>query len=217
MLELFTVRIRTESPSAAERFVREYVIERFDDIRASEHCERFTFYFTRDPETEDRSLILLSFAGDRAAILEQEGPRWDSLQADGKLNEWEAGEAVGPEKPKEVAGEKGWSLGKRLNQLEGQIAKLAYEEFETFPEPVDTYPDEESDGPIGFWDVPHTVMVQLNYSLEEELAVYEYGIEHTLRNIAEYEGPDDAEARLDEVIDELEAKREAIREGRLDS
>jgi hypothetical protein len=63
----------------------------------------------------------------------------------------------------------------------------------------------------------HALTVQLNYSLAEELDAYRYGIEHTLRNVAEFEGEAEAEARLDDLIDVLEAMRNSVKEGRLDT
>jgi predicted DNA-binding protein (UPF0278 family) len=60
-------------------------------------------------------------------------------------------------------------------------------------------------------------MHQMNYDLEDELDVYVYGIEHTLRNYAEFDSPERAEEVLDDVVERLEDKREAVRDGRLDS
>jgi hypothetical protein len=71
---LVTVRSRTESPTAPGRFVREYAIERLDELRTAEFCDRFAGYSGRDSGTGDRRSAPLSTARGRTAPLEHERP-----------------------------------------------------------------------------------------------------------------------------------------------
>ncbi len=108
-------------------------------------------------------------------------------------------------------------LSTTVSELSAKMSKHIYETFETHLNAVETL--QETDGdlpPIGWWSVLHHLTNQQHYSLEEELLAYEYGIEHTLRNIAEYEGPNEAEERLQDHISTLGAKQAEIRDGRLD-
>jgi hypothetical protein len=168
----------------------------------------FTFV-PGQPATGDRTaglqvslpghLISLTIRGETDEIIDAERDRWNSLVEKGVVTEWEETKSTDREEMVEEPGEQRATLLAHSSDLSAQMAKLAcegFDEFGTVPAAVETYPDEKSDtAPFGWWAVLHTVTVQLNYSLAEELDAYRYGIEHVLRDFVEFEGEDEAEAR----------------------
>lgn len=212
------VRIETEDNDAVETLLREYAadaVHRLDDDPA---CERFSFVVMGHPEKPlDRRYVGLLFEGDVESVVDQERERWAALaENDGPVVDWERVETIEDEGEESPLEDREVALAARLNDVETRISAMLLEEFEELPAPVDTYP-EASPYPVGFWGVPHTVMHQVNYDLEDELEVYLYGIEHTLRNFAEHDSPERADDVLDDLIQRLEAKREPVKDGRLDS
>jgi hypothetical protein len=217
MGERTRVQVETESNDAVAAFLREYAVDAVDRLDDAPSCERFSFVVMGAPDDPfDRRYVGLSYEGDVEEIVEQERERWEALADDGPVVDWDRQVIPDEETEDDVLEEREEALAARLNDVETRISALLLEEFDDLPAPVDTYPD-ASPYPIGFWGVPHTVMHQMNYDLEDELDVYVYGIEHTLRNYAEFDSPERAEEVLDDVVERLEDKREAVRGGRLDS
>lgn len=220
MSKFLNVRFFTDGPDAATTFVEEYVLDATDRLSDSDVCESFMFAPAPNPETGDRSVVNLTLEGDVDELLDSEQTRWEALVEDGPVTDWKVRGVMDHEHMAERLGEGGAALKSRLNRLSVEMAKLAYEEFDDFgrfPDAVETFPDEDRtlDVPMGWWVVLHHVTVQLDYSLDEELDAFVYGIEHTLRNVAEFEGAEEADARLDELLDTLEGKRSELRNGRL--
>lgn len=230
MPERVSLQFSTGSQENAERFIEEYVLDALDRVPEMDACDSFTF-IPGQPAIADRTtglqipapdhLIYLTIRGETDEIIDAERDRWDSLVEEGVVTMWEEMTSTDQEEMVEELGEERAMLLARSSNLSAQMAKLAYEEFDELgvvPAAVETYPDTESDAaPFGWWAVLHTVTVQLNYSLAEELDAYRYGIEHALRNFAEFEGEAEAEAQLDDLKDTLEAMRDRVKEGRLDS
>ncbi len=213
-----------------ERFLTEYVLDAVDRVQDMDACDCFTFV-PYQPATGDRTTglqvpppdhtVVLTIRGDTDEIIDAERDRWNALVDEGIVTEWEVKRSVDVAELVEELGQKRATLVAHTSNLSARMAALAYEAFEslgTTPGAVDTHPDEESDGaPFGWWSVLHNITVQLNYSLAEEVEAHRYGLEHALRNIAEYEGEAEAEARLDDVIETLDAIRTDIKQGRLDT
>lgn len=230
MPESVSLRFSTGSQANAERFLTEYVLDAVDRVQDMDACDCFTFVPSQ-PATGDRPTglqtqspdytIVLTIRGETDNIIHAERDRWDRLVEDGIITEWEVKRSVDVEELVDELGQKRATLVAHTSNLSARVATLAYEAFEdldTTPGAVDTYPNEESDAaPFGWWSVLHNVTVQLNYSMVEEVEAYRYGLEHALRNIAEHEGDDEAEARLDDVIETLEAMRTDIKGDRLDT
>ncbi len=229
MPESVSLRFSTGSRANAERFLTEYVPNAIDRVQDMDACDCFTFVPSQ-PATGDRTTglqvpppdhtIVLTIRGDTDDIINAERDRWDTLAEEGIITEWEVKRSADVDELVDELGEKRATLVAHTSNLSARVATLAYQTFEdlgTVPGAVETYPDESDAAPFGWWSVLHTVTVQLNYSLAEELEAYRYGIEHALRNVAEHEGEDEAEARLDDVIETLEAMRTDIKQGRLDT
>ncbi|GAA1346002.1 hypothetical protein GCM10009647_090540 [Streptomyces sanglieri] len=212
-------RFTTSAREDAEEFVAEYVLDALERIETLDSCESATFAYGFHPETGERSVVTVAFLGDADPVLEAEKSNWQEYEADGRLVEWEQVMVMEKAEMESIMGKHTASLWPQLAALSADMAQVAHDRFEPLdrkPAAVDTYPDDDSDiGPIGWWAVLHTVTVQLNYTLDEEMDAYLYGIEHTLRNIAEFQGEETADARLDEIEDELERMRDDVKEGRL--
>lgn len=230
MPERVSIQFSTGCQENAEQFIEESILDALNRVPEMDACDSFTFV-PGQPTTGDRTAglqtpppdhpIYLTIRGETDEIIDAERNRWNVLVEDGVVTEWEAMKSTDREEMVEELGEERATLLARSSNLSAQMAKLAIEEFDELgivPAAVETYPDAESKAaPFGWWSVLHTVTVQLNYSLGEELDAYRYGIEHVLRNVTEIEGKDEAEELLDETIDALEAIRAEVKEGRLDT
>lgn len=211
------ISLRTEDSDAAERLVREYALDAVDRLTDREDSAHATFSFDGEPDVADRNVIVLVYEGDVEGFVADERERWDALVEEGRIEAW--GRAMTVEAD-EVGGETSDEedeLELEIGRLATRCSRLAYETFDEFPAAVDTFPESDAPAPIGWWALLHTMTVQANYSLEEELAAYEYGIEHTLRNVAQHRSPEAADALVDDLLDSLESMREDVKGGRLDS
>lgn len=229
MPESVSLRFSTGSQSNAERFLTEYVLDAIGRVQDMDACDCFTFVPSQ-PATGDRTKglqvpppdqqIVLTIRGETDDVIDAERDRWNTLLEEGIITEWEVKRSADVDEVVDELGEKRATLVAHTSNLSARVARLAYEAFEdlgTVPGAVETYPDEGDTAPFGWWSVLHTVTVQLNYSLFEEVEAYRYGIEHALRNVAEYEGAEEADARLADVIETLEGVRADIEQGRLDT
>jgi hypothetical protein len=57
----------------------------------------------------------------------------------------------------------------------------------------------------------------MGYSLDDEISAYMQGIEHALENISEYESSERPDEQIDDLIEQLQAMREPVAEGRDDT
>lgn len=214
MTQIRRYSISLRDTDAIEPFVQEYILEAIERINSYDECEYVTFAPSRDPETGEQSNITFGFAGEPDTIFEKEEPRLSTHRESGLIEDWEQSVEMSFEEMADITGTQTAELGRTVSGATTEMAKMVYETFDELPEAVDTYPDEPSPEPFGWWAVIHTLTVQANYSLEEELLAYKFGTEHTLRNIAEYESEQAAEDRLDELITSLEEMRDRVKEGR---
>ncbi|WP_226479927.1 hypothetical protein [Natrinema amylolyticum] len=218
MTETTHILLRAENEDAADRLIREYVVDAIDRLPETDPCDGISFAFDDHPETGDSSVVALVLDGKASELVETECGRWDALVEKGFIEGWEQAAVFDHDELGAKWSENYLELSSAITQLSTEMTKDVYETFDAHPAAVDTFPD-ENDGlpPVGWWTLVHHLTNQQNYSLEEELRAYEYGIEHTLRNSAEYDGETAAAERLDQHLESLESKREEIREGRLDS
>lgn len=208
----------TSSPEDAQQFVTDYLLDATARIADLDGCETPGFAYGRHPETGERSVISMTVIGDADKVIESEKSRWHRYQEEGLLDDWEKQMTMEQAEVESINGEKATSLVPQINSLTTEMARTAYEHFdplETKPAAVDTFPDEDAEaGPVGWWTVLHILTVQLNYTLDEELDAYLRGIEHTLRNFAEYEGGEAVDERLDTIREELDRMQDEVKEGR---
>lgn len=213
------LQFTTSSREDAEHFVTEYVLDAIERIEGFDSCEAAMFAYGADPETGERSLVTIAFLGDHDQVLDEEQSNWQQYEQNGLLTDWETLVTMEPAELEATLGEKAAHLWPELGSLSAEMARDAYECFESLdskPAAVDTFPDEKlGAGPLGWWVILHNLTVQLNYTLDEELDAYIYGIEHTLRNFAEYEGEEAVDERINSIRDELDRMEDEVKEGRL--
>lgn len=220
MPETVRVRFRTERETGVERVLREYVLDATERLRELDACSHVSFAPAAHPETDDRRAVDLVVTGDTDAVAEQERDHWEALGDEDYVEGWEREVLMDAEEMDEAADSPKRDVGATLTGLSTRVAGLAYDAFDdldTRPGAVETFPDDDSPGSVGWWSFLHVLTVQMNYTLDEELDAYAHGIEHTLRNIGEYEGEDAVDERVDDLVDSLESQREAFKDGRLDT
>lgn len=205
------VHFTTTGPEADERLVREYVLDAVDSLPERSSCDGVGFVPAGQKPGVD-GLVLLEIVGDVDAVVESQRDRWDALVDDGLAENWfpeEHGEAFVTH-----WGEDGAALRGRIDILASRTSKLVFEEFDAPPDPVDAHPEEaderESPTGVGWWSLLHVLTLQQGYGYDEEVDAYAEGIRDALYNIAEYEGYGPAIAKLDEVVDSLEAVRDEL-------
>ena len=215
MNEITMIAFKTDGPEADKQFIEEYVLGLVDRTSEMDEWERVG-YARSGQGPIDGGQVSVFFDGDPETVISAEADRWDELISAGFADEWTHEEDRNLDAMEAVLGEQGAQLHIRQIDLAGRLSQHTLEEFESRPDPVDEFPEEDVPTPIGWWGVLHNLTVQMGYPLTDEIAAYTQGIRHTLKNIAQYSGPEQAEDELDQVIDELEGMREEIREGRDD-
>lgn len=203
-----------ETEADIDRFVREYVLDAIDRVEESDICDGISF--DRDEELPfEGATVVLAVVSDFETVVEHEHEHWERYREQGVIEDWHT-KQVSREQGERRFGEQGFELARRLLPLGGQLAKLAYEEFEDepFPPAEDAYPEEDA-SPVGWWAVPHHVTVgNLGYSPREEIRMHRSTLDEDLRLIAEREGPEAVDDEIDAFIDALEEMREDVKEGR---
>lgn len=211
MTEQRLVHFTTTGPQADEQFIREYVLEAVDRLPEQPGCDAVGFVPAGQKPIEG-GLVLLQVVGDVNAVVESERDRWDALADQGLIEDWTVDES-----DQNVVGhwgENGAELRTRLDSLAARMSRLVFEEFETSPDPVDAHPEEaddrESPTGVGWWALLHLLTLHQGYSYEEEVDAYVEAIRDASHHIAQYEGPEPAQAKLDEVIGTLERVRDEV-------
>lgn len=220
MPETVRVRFRTEREVGVERLVREYVLDATKRLRELDACSHVSFAPAAHPETDDRRAVDLLVTGDADAVAEQERDRWEAVGDEDYVEGWNQEVVMDAEETDEGADSPKRDVGAALTGLSTRVAGLAYDAFDDLdarPGAVETFPEDDGPGSVGWWVFLHVLTVQMNYTLDEELDAYAHGIEHTLRNIGEYDGADAVDERVDDLVDTLESQREAFKDGRLDT
>lgn len=209
------VAIFTDSEDAAERFVREYILDAVKRAPEFEGCEGLAFSLN-EPQNPDGGSIGLSILGEADAFLRAEEPTWEEYKQDEIIQDWTVKQQLSREQFEAAYGEQGADLATRFMPLAERMATVVYDEFDSLdelPDPADTYPEEPTNA--GWWVVPHHIAyASLDYSAAEEIQMHMAGIEEDLKLIAEFEGQDEVDAQLDSLLSDLEAMRDEVKEGR---
>jgi len=210
-----SVLFLTESESAVDQFIREYVLGAIERVKEAPDYDGISFDRDEQLNPEGDSVVLIVF-GDFDTFVESERERWEEQQESGLIQDWKT-KPLSEEQLEWKFGRQGSELAKQLIPLGGEMAKIAYEQFdeESFPGPVDS--DSDGDGwmPVGWWAVPHHVTVgNLGYSPSEEIEMCLAAIEEDLRIIAEREGEESVDREINGMTEQLEAMREEVKDGR---
>lgn len=216
------LKIKLVAPGEAEAraVVEEYVFDRVDGTKEVEGGEFGGFAYETEESSRERNAIALSFYGDSDVMLESEKSEWNTLIEDGLLKDWEEVYQMEFSKLEAMMGEKRMDVSMRSGLASSKMAKVMYDEFDEFPDPVNTFPKEfeEHDvgGPYGLWSIFHMLAHQMQYDVREEMDAYQQGVRYCLRNIAEHEGEETADEALDTFLETMEEMREDVKEGRPD-
>lgn len=200
MSDRFAVHFETTGREADGRVVREYIRPAIERLGERTLIDRFHFF--RYGHTEDQpSEVRLRLRGDREQIRETEREHWERLQEDGLIRGWDV-----TDWPSEtVFGETEEELANRLFETASRMSFHYYEEFdEDQVEPVDTFSYEGGPG-VGMWVLLHALFNHQAYTIDEEIAACRANIQDRLRLVGQIHGIDEMEARVDALIDDIEA------------
>ena len=215
MSELLYISFQTGGSAEDRQLIEEYVLDLVERAPEMDGCERVG-YARSGQAPIDGGQVSILFDGSPEQVIDTEADHWDELVAAGFAEEWTRNDERNLDQMEEILGEQGAQLHLRQIDFTAKLSPLVFEAYNLRPDPVDEFPEEDAPTPIGWWGVLHNLTVQMGYPLTDEIAAYTQGTRHTLKNIAQYSGPEQAEDELDQVIDELEGMREEIREGRDD-
>jgi hypothetical protein len=211
MREISEVHFTTQDEKANKQLIDQYVEDAVDRLPTLEFCDRVAFMPLAHHSVGGPNLWL-TVAGDRSALVNHESGEWDALVTEGVVSKWDVTDVT--EEWYEKAGERGGELLLRLHAVANQATKAVREEFEEPPAPVNSYPNEGSSHPIGWWQVLHIVTSHQRYSFEETADVLRYGLQHTYEDIATFESTNKAVQQLEEDIQSLETFRNDLIEQR---
>lgn len=201
----------TADVAAEERLVREYVVPAFRRLsdRSDVHSVSFNRY-GHDPSV-DGGEVLFVVDGDADAVVASERDRWDALVADGPAEDWWVDDTAVPL----VERDDHERLHQRIRATASRMAVVCFEEFDDLPDAIDAFDtDHDSVVPdaraVGWWLGLHYLVNQLGYQAndgEEEIDLFFPLVKNRLLAlaVAPGHGPEAAEAKMDELRDELES------------
>ncbi|WP_323174630.1 hypothetical protein [Natrialba sp. PRR66] len=209
MQQISEVHFTTHGKTENRQLIDRYILDAVERLPQQEFCDHAAFM----PLTHDAvggSNIWITVAGDMETLVDHESDDWDDLVEEGFVSEWDVTEVT--EDWYEIAGEQGGELLLRLHRVANQATKAAFEEFETPPAPVDSYPEEDAKHPVGWWMVLDTMSGHQEYSFEERVEAFLYGIRHKYEDVSKLESPEKAAQQIDECIQSLETFRNEIQD-----
>lgn len=203
----------TEDVESEARLVREYVVPAFRRLedRPDVHWLAFNRY-GHDPSVEGGEVLLVVY-GDLEAIVEAERDRWHALVDDGFAEDW----WVDDTRVSLSEMDDQERLHQQIRATASRMAVEFHEAFEDRPAAIDEFgSDEDSEFPdssaVGWWLGLHYLVNQLGYQAndgEEEIDLFVRLVKNRLLAlaVAPGHGPGAAEAKTDELLDELESFR----------
>jgi len=210
-------------------FLRQYMIDAWDRLTTLETVDsawfwRFGSTAEHDPieleggEVVDGGGVILVVNGapdpDPAVAAERE--RWERLQSEGLLDDWETkGFRPAYENARakmiENFGERGGELMYRLRPLATETTLAMLEEFNENLPPVGE-PTDKNPVPVGEWVLLHLLMKQNGHDWHEEIDACRKAIHNRVQSLRSFHGPETALEALDSVIADLETARESLEE-----
>lgn len=197
------VIFETPDVETEERLIREYVVPAFGRLDGRDDVRWLMFNrYGADPSVEGGEVTFYIF-GDVEAVTAEERPRWDGLVADGVADEWWTDDTdvrIDELDEREV-------LRHRMRAAASRMSVEFFETFEEFPDSVDEFDDEENFG-VGWWMCLHHLVNQLGYQAndgEEEIDLLFEDLRNRLYSLAVSVDVPGAEAKVDELVGELES------------
>jgi hypothetical protein len=200
---------------AEERLIREYIVPAFRRLDDRDEVRWLIFNrYGADPSVDGGEVTFYIF-GDVEAVASEERPRWDGLVENGIADTWwtdDSDVSINEFDEAEL-------LHHRIRAAASSMSVEFFEAFEQLPAAIDAA---ESDDryPVGAWMCIHYLINQFGYQQdqgEEEIDMLVQTIRNRLRVMAGSVGTHRAEAKINELVGELESLpaelREAVGEG----
>lgn len=213
MTDRVVVVFETEDVEAEARLVREYVVPAFRRLgdRADVRWLSFNRY-GHDPSVDGGEVLFVVY-GDAEAVAAAERDGWDDVVDAGLAEDWWIDDTE--VRLSELDEEE--RLHQRIRATASRMAIEFFEEFEAPPDAIDEFSvADESAVPdaraVGWWLGLHYLVNQLGYQAndgEEEVDLFFRLVKNRLLAlaVAPGHGPEAAEAKMDELLDELESFR----------
>ena len=200
---------------AEELLIREYVIPAFRRLDDREGVRWLMFNrYGVDPSVDGGEVTFYIF-GDVEAVATEERPRWDRLAEDGVADAWwtdDTDVSINDFDEAEL-------IHHRIRAAASRMSVEFFEEFDDLPDAIEAAESEERFH-VGAWMCIHYLINQFGYQRnqgEEEIDMLVQTLRNRLRVIAGTVGTHRAEAKIEELVGELESLpaelREAVGEG----
>lgn len=197
------VIFETGDVDAEERLIREYVVPAFRRLDGREDVRWLMFNrYGADPSVDGGEVTFYIF-GEVETIAAEERRRWDALVADGLADEWWTDDTevrIEEFDDREL-------LRHRMRATASRMSVEFFDEFDELPDSIDEFDDEEGFG-VGWWMCLHHLVNQLGYQADdgvEEIDLLFEDLRNRLFSLAVSVDVPRAEAKVDELVDELES------------
>lgn len=209
MSDRTVVIFETRDIVAEEQLIREYIVPAFNRLGRQNEIRWLMFNrYGADPSV-DGGEVTFSIFGDVDAVTDDETERWDALVADGLADEWWTNDThvrIDDFDDKEF-------LRHRMRATASRMSIEFFEEFDELPDAVDEFNDDGNFG-VGWWMCLHHLINQLGYQAndgEEEIDLLFEGLRNRLYALAGGVSTGRAEAKVDELITELNSLPAEVR------
>lgn len=204
------VIFETKNVDAEERLIREYVVPAFRHLDNREEIRWLMFNrYGADPSVDGGEVTFYMF-GDIETVAAEERDIWDALVADGIAQDWWTDDTdvwIDDLDEQEL-------LRHRMRAIASRMSVEFFEEFAEFPDSIDEFGGAENFG-IGWWICLHHIINQLGYQAndgEEEIDLLFENLRNRLYILAGGVGTPRAEAKIYQLVGELEALPSQIRQ-----
>lgn len=204
------VIFETSDVDAEERLIREYIAPAFRRLHRRDDIRWLMFNrYGADPSVDGGEVTFSIFGDGVDGIATDEVGRWDALVADGFADEW----WVDDTEVRIADFDDRERLHHRMRAAASRMSIEVFEVFDEFPDAIDEFDDDDSFG-IGWWMGLHYHINQLGYQAddgEEEIDLLFEDLRNRLHALAVGVGTARAEAKIDELVDELESLPPTLR------
>lgn len=203
------VIFETRDVHAEERLIREYIVPAFRRLEEREEIRWLMFNrYGADPSVDGGEVAFYLF-GDVEVVAAEERERWDDLVADGVSDEWWVDNTdvrIADFDEREL-------LHHRIRAVASRMSVEVFEEFDDLPAAIDEFSGDEPFG-AGWWMGLHYHINQLGYQAndgEQEIDLVFEDLRNRLFALSVGVGVSRADAKIDELLDELESLRPDVR------
>ena len=203
MRELKKVIFRVADADAEEQLIREYISPAFQRIKNRNDAQWPIFNrYAQDPSTDNGEVILYIF-GNAEFLASEEKPHWNELVVNDLVLSWQTADTdVQIDRLDEQE-----RLRYRLRSAASQMSLEFFELFDSLPDSLDEFDDEEYQ--VGWGLCLHHLINQLGYQAnggEEEIDLLYNCLMSRLYAMAmtPEQGPESAEEKVEELLNKLQ-------------